>query len=384
MTSKEKPVLLRSRLAHRSVPLARRQLLAEPAKLAVALAAVAAAVALVLMLAGLRRGMGEQVTVYVDRQAPVLVGQAGTRNFVSHASVLPEEVGARIAVVRGTASAVPISQQYAMLHLHGRRVVSLLIGSDPGAPGGPWRLASGRAPGGPGELALDRVLASEHGLRVGNTVSYRGASLRIVGLSSGTSGFMTPLVFATRETVNALGRRPATASFFLVSPAAGTSPAALAARIEQAVPGVSALTRDQVAANDRQLFVSSFEGPLLAMVAIAAAVAVLVIGLTVYSSTIERSREYATLAAIGLRRGALLRLAAAQALALSLAGTGIGILLAVAGARGVAALAPKYLIALSAESAALIAAAALAMALLAALVPARHLARLDPASAFRR
>jgi hypothetical protein len=74
----------------RRVPVGWRQLTAEPAKLGVSLLAVAAAVALVLLLSGLRRGMSEQVTLYVDRQAPVLVGQEGSRNFLSQVSVLPE------------------------------------------------------------------------------------------------------------------------------------------------------------------------------------------------------------------------------------------------------------------------------------------------------
>ncbi len=73
-----------------AVPVARRQLSSEPAKVIVALAAVAAAVTLVLLLSGLRRGMGEQVTVYLDHQPPVLVGTAGARDFVAQASILTE------------------------------------------------------------------------------------------------------------------------------------------------------------------------------------------------------------------------------------------------------------------------------------------------------
>ncbi len=120
------------------------------------------------------------------------------------------------------------------------------------------------------------------------------------------------------------------------------------------------------------------------MVAIAFAVAILVIGLAVYSSTAERSREYATLKALGLARRALFRLVGVQAAALALAGTVLGILLTLAAARGVSAFAPKYLIAISAGSVAAIAASALAMAVVAAFVPSYFLARLDPASAFRR
>ncbi|HLG08934.1 MAG TPA: ABC transporter permease [Gaiellaceae bacterium] len=367
-----------------TVPVARRQLFAEPAKLIVTLAAVASAVALVLLLGGLRRGMGEQVTLYIDHQAPVLVGQRDARNFLSQTSVLPEALAGDIERVPGVAEATPISQQYAMLRLHERRVLTLLIGYDAGKPGGPWTLASGRTPRATGELVLDRVLASEHGLSIGSTLEYRGARLRIVGLSSGTSGFMTPLAFALRETVNSLSRQPETANFFLVSPDPGIPPDVLAARINRSVARVSALTRAEATANDRRLFVDPFSGPLLAMVAIAFAVAILVVGLAVYSSTVERSREYATLKALGLRQRALFRLVGVQAAALALAGTVLGILLALVAARGVSAFAPKYLIAISAGSVAAIVASALAMALVAAFVPARFLARLDPASAFRR
>jgi putative ABC transport system permease protein len=369
---------------HRRVPVARRQLLAEPAKLAVTVLAVAAAVALVLLLSGLRRGIGEQVTLYIDRQPPVLVGQAGTRNFLAQTSVLPETLKSRLARVPGVAAATPVSQQFAMLTLHERRVLAILIGYDPGEAGGPWKLASGRSPRAAGELVLDRVVASSHGLKVGSSLSYRGARLRIVGLSSGTSGFMTPLAFATRQTANALRRQPRTVNFFFIRPDPGVAPEALASRIERDVSGVSALTRTEVAANDRRLFAKPLGGILFPMVVIAFVVAILVIGLAVFSSTAERSREYATLKALGLRRSALIRLVAVQAAALALAGTALGALLGFSTARGIAALAPKYLIAIGFGTVVVVAASALVMAIIAALLPARFIARLDPATAFRR
>jgi putative ABC transport system permease protein len=366
------------------VPVARRQFAAEPAKIAVSVLAIAAAVALVLLLTGLRRGMGEQVTVYLDRQPPVLVGQAGARNFMAQTSVLPEALGRQLERVPGVVTATPISEQFAMLTLHGRRVLPLLVGFDPGDAGGPWSLASGRAPRARGELVLDRVLAAEHGLAAGSIVSYRGTPLRVVGLSRGTTAWMTPLAFATRRTLNELSRQPGTASFFLVNTREGVSPTVLAARIERAVPGVSALTREEAAANDRSLFTGAFNGILLAMVTIAFLVAIMVIALTVYSSTSERGREYATLKAIGLRRGALLQLAGAQAGVLALAGTALGTGLAFAGMWAAAAVAPKYLIVVTAGSIVSMGVAALLMAVAAALVPARYLARLDPATAFRQ
>lgn len=366
------------------VPVARRQLLAEPAKLVVAVLAVGAAVALVLLLSGLRRGIGEQVTVYLAHQPPVLVGQSGARDFLSQTSVLPESVAARVAAVPGVQDAAPISEGYAMLSLHGRRVLTLLIGYDQGRRGGPWQLQSGREPRAFGEIVLDRVIAREHGFKVGSQISYGGRALNVVGISAGTSGFMTPLEFTTRATANGLTERPKTATFLLVTPQHGVDITALERRIDAAVPGVSAVSRDSLKSRDRALVVGAFSGPLLAMVAIAAVVAVMVIALTVYTSVRDRSREYATLKTVGLDRRGLMRLAAVQACVLALVGSALGVLLALAATRGVAEWAPKYLIAVTPTDIFAMAAAALAFALFAAFVPARYLAQLDPAEAFRR
>jgi putative ABC transport system permease protein len=134
----------------------------------------------------------------------------------------------------------------------------------------------------------------------------------------------------------------------------------------------------------RALFVGAFNGPLLAMVAIAVVVAIIVIGLSVYSSTLERARDYATLKAIGLTPRRLVRLAAVQAVAIALAGVVAGTLLAYAGSWAVSELAPKFLIEISVSNIALMAIGALAMALVAAALPAHYMAHVDPASAFRR
>jgi putative ABC transport system permease protein len=120
------------------------------------------------------------------------------------------------------------------------------------------------------------------------------------------------------------------------------------------------------------------------MAAIAVAVAVLVIGLSVYSSISERGREFAALKALGLRTGALLRLVLLQASVLAVIGTGVGVLLSLAVARAVQWAAPQYLISIPPSTVGLLAASALGMAALAAVLPGRYLARLDPATALQR
>lgn len=154
-------------------------------------------------------------------------------------------------------------------------------------------------------------------------------------------------------------------------------------RIERIDPDLAVLSRRDVVANDRALFSDTFNGPLLAIVAIAFVVAVTIIGLTVYSSTVEHSREHAALKALGLPPHTLLRLVAAQAIVLAVSGSGAGALLGLLAARLVNAWAPKYLIVVSGRDIVLIAAAALVLALAGGLVPARHVARISPDSALR-
>ena len=371
----------------RRVPLGWRQLLSEPAKLLATLGVVGVACALVLLLLGLRQGIAKQVSVYVDHQTstPLLVARSGTQNFLlGRTSVLPIAVADAIGSVPGVARVVPVANEYAMLDLHGRKVLTLLIGYDPARGGGPWSVAAGRAPRRLGELALDRVLADEHGLRIGSPLALRGTTFRIVGLTGGTSAWMTPLAFATLDAVNALDRAPRTATAFLVAPRRGANLAALSRRIERSVPGIAAHPTTTVARNDQRLWMGVFDGPLLLMVAIGAAVALLSIGLAVYTSTVDRAREYAALAAIGLSLWGLLRIVFVQATLLALGGVAGGVMLALAGGELIPRLAPKYLVVVDARSALLLTLASLAMALLAAVFPVRFLSRLDPAVALRR
>ena len=363
--------------------MARRELWSDRARLAVGLLAIAAAVALVIVLMGLRRGMAEQVTIYVDRQGPVFVARSGTRNFLGADSVVSAAAAARVRSTPGVARVTPVSEQYAMLGVGERRVLSVLIGYDPAGRGGPWLLSSGKEPSAAGDMVVDEVLAGEHGLSIGSRLDYRGTTFTITGLSRGTSGWMLPLVFTTRESVNQLSGLRDSSTFLIIEPLPGVSEESVSRRVARAAPDLTALSRRQVAANDRALFSDTFNGTLLAMVAIAFVVAVIVIGLTVYGSTVERSREHATLRALGLPARSLLRLVAVQAVVLAVAGSCAGALLGLLAARLVNVWAPKYLIVVSGRDVVLVAAAALVLALAGALAPARHVARIAPDSALR-
>ena len=378
-------------LAHRArpraqfVPLARRQLLHEPLKLALALAGVTLAVALVGLLFGLREGIRHQVTTFLDNAgAEVYVAPRDSRSFVTAGPpALPVSLARELDREPGVEQAAPVVSSEAILRLHHQRVAAQLVGFDRGRLGAPWKLAEGRAPARSGEIAVDRVMANSHGLGPGDILMVRGRRFRVVGLTDETASWMTPLVFVMRRDAAAMQGAPDSASFVLVR-GDGRSADRLAAALQKDLPSLNVMTRGELAANDRALMSRSFNAPLLVMVVIALAVGALVIAITTYGFVAERRREFGSLKAIGARNARLYRVVSAQALAIAALALVAGVGLGQAAAAGIEALWPKFLFVSLPSHYVLVVVAALVMGLVGAFVPARVLARLDPAEVFRR
>jgi putative ABC transport system permease protein len=150
------------------------------------------------------------------------------------------------------------------------------------------------------------------------------------------------------------------------------------------LPGSDAQLKEEVMANDLRLFGRVFSAPLKLMVGIAFLVGTLVVGLVIFTATMERQREYGVLKAIGARPGRLYRVVAVQALIASIGGSALGIALARGAAELIMAARPQFLVLYAPTAVAQALLAGLAMSMLAALLPARLIARLAPAEVFRR
>jgi len=135
--------------------------------------------------------------------------------------------------------------------------------------------------------------------------------------------------------------------------------------------------------NDRKLMARVYDAPIGLMVGIAFFVGVLVVGLVIYTATIERRREYGAVKAIGARNRTLYRIVTTQALIAAAAGAVVGVGLAYAAGAALMAWRPQFRVDIEPAAVGVVLAASLLMALLAALIPARAVARLAPAEVFR-
>lgn len=365
-----------------SVPVARRQLLARRGRTVAGLGGIALALLLVLALKALLAGTEERLTSYIDRSgADVVVAQEGVRTMHMSQSVVPALAARAIAAVRGVERAVPIVYVPTMLERGDERALVYLIGEDPAAA--TISLASGRRARA-GEIVVDEALAGRIGARPGATVTSLGRSFVVVGRLARTSSIASSIALTDRRELAGVLGFGDDVGYVLVRARPGVGARALARRIERAVPGVTASTRAEFSRSERRLVGDMSTDVVRAVILVGFLIGVAVTGLVAYGSTLAQLRDYAVLRALGMRARAALGLVLAQVGALVLLGFLLAVSLVGALALLLPRLSPTLAVSIRAGDVVLTLAVAALVSVLAAALPVLRVARLDPASVFRR
>jgi putative ABC transport system permease protein len=360
--------------------LARRNLLRSRARLAVSIGGVALALTLVLALDAIFEGVSRQLTAYIDRSgADVWVAQSGVRNLHMVASWMPEATTEAVADVDGVALAEPILYTTDSVAARDERGWAYVIGLTPDATmGGPWDVVEGSGRPGAGEAVIDRRFALRAGVGLGDSVTMLGAEFRIAGLTEGTASLVNSVAFVSIDDFLARrGGEPAV-SFVLVRAAEGVSSDRLARAIASDIPGVNVQTTAAFGVAEKQLVLDMSGDVISIMNVIGFVVGLAVVALTVYIATLGLRREYGSLKAFGAPGGYLYRVVLAQA-GLSVVA---GFVAAVAITAGLSVIVPQtglnLELAIAGDSLVKVGGVAAFIAALAAVLPIRQIARLDP------
>jgi len=363
-----------------------RNLLHDRTRLLISTGGVALAVLLIFFMGGVFAGSEEHAVSYMKNQpADLWLMQDGVENLHMSSSLLPPDAVARAGQVDGVEAAVGLLYASGAVDLGADQVYSYIFAVDGDAPfGHPWEMAGGEPHPAPGEVVVDGDLARRYGLGLGDDVRILGRELSISGLSEGTFGIATSITWVNRQAMAALmGVTPETASYVLLRPVADANQQALAARLRDAVPEANVMTREAFIASDIEMIRQMGVDVIRAMTMVAYVVGLLVIGLTVYTATVERAREYAVLKAIGAHAGHLLGAVFAQAFVSTGFGFVVGVILAYATGALVSRLLPEMLVVIRPAEVARQAPVLLLVAALAALLPLWRVFRLDPMVVFR-
>jgi putative ABC transport system permease protein len=261
--------------------------------------------------------------------------------------------------------------------------------------GGPWRIARGVSIPAEGQTIIDRSVAEQYGLGIGDTVNMLGRAFTIAGLSDGTGNLLNSVAFISLNDFARLrGNMPmgnaasssATMpiiSFALVKVTPGTSPDAVAARIEQKVPGVTAQSREAFATQERKIVKDMATDLITIMNLVGFLVGLAVLALTVYIAALSRRGEYGILKAVGARNRYLYGTVLAQALYSVVGGFALALTITFLLSVVVPSLVSTLTLQISGASLLKVGIASLVIAALSALLPIRQIAGLDPALVFK-
>ena len=290
---------------------------------------------IVLSMIGIYRGLVDDALVLVRSPAAEMwVVEAGRRGPFAEASRLPEDVRNMVARMEGVAAAGAVTYQSVETALGARNLRLTVVGHEPGRPGEPPPLVAGRPiTRGHYELIADR----RAGIGLGTAIRLGRNVFTVVGLTQGqVDSAGNPVVFLTLSDAQRLQfelegdaaraqaargavQNPHTINAVVARLSPGTHADAVAAAVRR-WKHLSALTQAEQEAILLGSVVEKARRQIGLFTATLLLVSTVIIALIVYTLTLDKTREIATLKLIGAPDRTIVGLILQQALAIGAIG----------------------------------------------------------------
>ena len=368
--------------------LARKNLFKERARLAISIGGVAFAVALMILLRGLYLAYEHKVgDFYNAMDVSAWVVQTGTADMLQSYSVLPSSLETDHQRDRRRRRGHPLHGTRARLQA---RTVATWCCTSRASTRRPAARARARC-------AWSRARRRSATMRSSSTRSSRTATdwslgdridildqeLTVAGISAGGDVVMFQYGFVTNRRARSLLQSKGLVNAFLIRLEPDASLQAVAKRLKKEAPKTIVKSTATVIRENERIVKEGFLPVLGVLLVIGFCVGVAVIGLTIYSAVLEHRREYGVLKALGARPVQMLMVVAVQALGAAACGYIAGLAVSLLAARAAEIWVPQFITLILPADVALVGLAALLMGLIAAVIPLRNIARVDPAIVFR-
>jgi putative ABC transport system permease protein len=372
------------------VTLASRNLFHDRVRLIATVVGIVFSIVLVTVQLGVFLSFERMITTMIDHaQADLWIAPAETRSFEGSALLSGRERFLALSV-KGVAEVAPVVVGYASWRKPngGASTPVFLVGAPAGSAAlRPWNVIEGRAEdlAMPDAVAVDRSYFATLGVdRLGGTAEIGNQKARVVAVTKGIRSFTTtPQVFASLERARAyLGVPAAKANYFIVRLAPGADAAVVRSRLAAALTDAEVLTPAEFGHRSRVfwLFDTGAGAALLGSALLGIIVGTIIVAQTLYSSTKDHLKEFATLRAIGSSCAYILKVILIQALLSAAIGfsiaaaIGVAIVHATAEAALPVVMTPYLTLGLFALT--------VAMCAIAAISAIRVVTRIDPATVF--
>lgn len=306
------------------VSIARKNLFHDKIRFIITLIGVTFSVVLIFAQVGIYLGFMRNASMIIDRSGvDIWITSRDTPNF-EWARAFPER---KINIVRGTegvALAEKLIFAWGMMKLRdgGTEQVEI-VGYNPNSGiGAPWSMKKGNITDVKGGryIIVDESAEKRLGrLNIGDEREIMDRKVKVIGITEGIRSITTaPFIFTSfdtaRELASYIGMDNITYILVKVSP--GYKPERVVQRLKERLPELSVYTTHDFSFRTRRYWTieTGMGMGFLITALLAFVVGMVIVGQTIYTSTIEHLREYGTLKAIGAKNSFIYRIIFEQAL----------------------------------------------------------------------
>ena len=297
-------------------------LVMRPVRTFLSVTAVAVEVVLIIMVVGLTHGIlqdGARRTQGVG--AEILVQPQTTSIFLGLSGApMPIQIADRLREIPQVKAVTPVVMQ-----VSSTGGVTLMYGIDVqsfAAVSGGFRFLEGRGIEGPNDLLVDDIYASSKGLKIGQTVELLNQPFRVAGIVEHGKGAR---LFVRLDTLQDLLGSAGKASVFFVKVTRPEFTTAVLEQLQKLLPNYQLRNMQEYLSLMTPGNVPGLSDFINVMIALAIAIGLLVIFITMYSTIVERTREIGILKSLGASRMYIGKLVFRETLALTVVGIGAGV-----------------------------------------------------------
>jgi putative ABC transport system permease protein len=366
------------------VSLAKENIVSERFKISLSVLGVVASIFLIMILFGLTNGLGYVVELPIrETEADLWITSQDSYGSLHSPSLVPIDLEINISSISGVKNVQPLIRIPVTVNIENTDFLLYIMAYDPGNEiGKPWNVISGEENVKNNQIIIDKALKQKTGLSIGDTLQIKDHNYEIIGISDDSSMMIAFIVFMTLENAKILLPGNLT-SFFVIQVSEDFSFSEVKTSLETEIEGISVNTSDTVAEQYRSELLDGFIPILIVLSLIGAVVAVLIIGMFIYSLTLEKSREYAIVKALGASNMYLYKIVLSQSLIVSILGLVISLIFVTPIIDVIRNTVPEFAVRVSNEIILFVIILSFVTAFISSLLPVRGLTNIDPVIVFK-
>lgn len=315
------------------VSIARRNLFHDKTRLAITLVGIMFAVVLMTAQIGAYLGFVSNASQIIDHSpADIWITSKNAVNFDS-AKPFSENKIDKVREINGVLWVEKLAQTWGLMKLRSGATESVqIIGFNPETGiGGPWKMKEGDIKDVKvgNSIIVDESSLRRLNVKPGDKVEIFDKQTKVVGISQGVKSFTTyPIAFTSYKAAKNYSRimRDDQTTFVLVKLRPGVNVKSAVEKLRETMSGVDVYTKEDFSEKTRRYWrVQTGIGIGIGVtVLLGFIVGTVIVGQTIYSSTMEHLREFGTLKAIGATNIDIYKIIFQQALINACIGYGLG------------------------------------------------------------